>query len=644
MSDEKSEAAGFFTRVWRGRPSRESVSRFWKYTFLLLALIFTIKVVFDGFSAYLARRGLDAELEAKKISSLEYLSVLARRERALIIDTVETRCLERNQLATFRVIDAATQKEIGEAYRESMALRDRLVEMLENLPPNHVEWGKFVDIKQLVADIRKFSFSFSAAMVDQVLKPADGIKKGDTDFQRTVKEIENWLTQDETAKKYFALLSKHRDAAESARKVLGKDSPYFHSIELLENRLKRLAEVRKQNQDKLGGGGYEDVMSRYALWSQALTGHVSDDPTLDEGAFQLSADNAQKLPQLDCDRFETYFQKVTGREISVNAMLAEKASLSARDPQSATMGPVHERGFWDRFDAKLSAVFASYRGMLVYFFTIPPIAQTLFVTLFLGALGALATNTLRLSRVGLWERQPEPPWGELLLSPLIGALAAFGIFLLGSTGLLFTGEPKSGGASTVLSPFFIGLLGFISGLVYDAAFGRVRGFAMRAFSGDGAISGATLEDAALADTLRAAKASYVAELVLKFGIGKRLAGEKEFTFLVPSDDAMMKLPMQVWKDISNGETRTKFENWFRHHHAVKRVTSTDVSTKGVTEIQAEDEKEFALAVDATDKTLSVEKIKVAQADITWGNGVVQIMSEELPEGTGPAPTAEKTAG
>ena len=62
--------------------------------------------------------------------------------------------------------------------------------------------------------------------------------------------------------------------------------------------------------------------------------------------------------------------------------------------------------------------------------------QTLFVTLFLGAMGALALNVLRMSNVGWWANQSEPLWGEIIVGPRLGALAAFGIFLIGSAGRL----------------------------------------------------------------------------------------------------------------------------------------------------------------------------------------------------------------
>jgi len=108
-------------------PSRETSSRFFKYALLLIALTLTLKVVFDGFSYYIARRSLDTELESKKISSLEYLGVVTKRERAFVIDTIETRCLERNVLAMFRVLDADVSKKLHDAYLKSFELKDSLV-------------------------------------------------------------------------------------------------------------------------------------------------------------------------------------------------------------------------------------------------------------------------------------------------------------------------------------------------------------------------------------------------------------------------------------------------------------------------------------------------------------------------------------
>src|SRR5258708_1425709 len=112
-----------------------------------------------------------------------------------------------------------------------------------------------------------------------------------------------------------------------------------------------------------------------------------------------------------------------------------------------------------------------YGQCLQTYFNHTPAAQTLFVTMVLGALGALTLNVLRMSKVGWWSLQDDPPWGEIVVGPLLGALAAFGIFLVGSSGLLLTSD--SSGAQP-LSAYFIGLLCFISGLLHDAALGRAR--------------------------------------------------------------------------------------------------------------------------------------------------------------------------
>jgi uncharacterized surface protein with fasciclin (FAS1) repeats len=286
-------------------------------------------------------------------------------------------------------------------------------------------------------------------------------------------------------------------------------------------------------------------------------------------------------------------------------------------------------GFWLKASAAWNASWDYYHGQLLGFFNSPPVGQTLFVTLFLGALGALTINALRLSKLGWWQPQPDPLWGELMLSPMLGALGAFGIFLLGSTGLLLSGDSKtSAGGATVLSPFFIGMLGFVSGLLYDEAFGRVRRLGIQLFSGDAPVVLNTPEDQSLAQQLRDADASMVAELVLKFGIGKRIADEPEFTLLVPSDAAMGKLTLATWRDISEARTRPKFENWLRRRHALKRVAKTDAATAPI-EIQVEDGKTYPVAVE--NDVLKINGIAVAKPDITWHNGFIHILDGDLPD-------------
>src|SRR5262249_9026978 len=110
------------------------VSRLLKYAVLFIALLITVKMVFDGFSYYLARGGIHAELESKKVSSLEYLLFLSQRERALVVASLETRCRERTQLAAYHINNAqfaALPKEAAAAYRDAYDLKLELVDYIK---------------------------------------------------------------------------------------------------------------------------------------------------------------------------------------------------------------------------------------------------------------------------------------------------------------------------------------------------------------------------------------------------------------------------------------------------------------------------------------------------------------------------------
>jgi len=277
-------------------------------------------------------------------------------------------------------------------------------------------------------------------------------------------------------------------------------------------------------------------MSRYAVWTGALSGGLAESPVLDEMAYDIGLEGDRALATVKCDRFKEYYQAV-------------EQKLIRADP---ARGKISENlSVWQQIN-NLPLV---YRQFLVNYFKQPPAAQTLFVTLALGALGALTLNVLRLSKVGWWAQYRDPLWGEIMVSPLLGALAAFGIYLIGSAGLLLTTDMRAAQSGvTPLSAFFIGFLGFVSGLLYDEAFGRVRRLGTQLFAERIDRPEGRPEDKSLADALKRGSATRVAELVLKYGIGTRLAMESEFTFLVPSDEAVGQKPLQFWLDLNNEAT------------------------------------------------------------------------------------------
>jgi hypothetical protein len=269
---------------------------------------------------------------------------------------------------------------------------------------------------------------------------------------------------------------------------------------------------------------------------------------------------------------------------------------------------------------------------LLTYFKQPPAAQTLIVTLFMGALGGLTVNVLRLSQLGWWRGLKDPLWGEIFVSPILGALAALAIYLVGSAGLLLSSDFRAAqsGASP-LSASFIGLLGFLSGFLYDAAFGRVRRVGWQLFASDTAADAASTtseDDRSLAEALKGGNASRVAGVVLTYGIGAKLASESEFTLLVPSDRAVGQMTLAAWTEITD-KTANAFDAWYRHHHAAKRVTKKDLAgaPAAPVQLQLDDDKTVELKLDGDELKVGITKAIVA--DLAWKKGVIHILQDEL---------------
>lgn len=580
----------------------DSIVRFFKYSVLLVGVLITLRVVFDGYSYYIARRALDAELEAKKIPSLEYLMLLSQRDRALTLASYETRCQERMQLALFRIVDGMLASRIRDASQTMFEARSQIV--------NHLRTsGASVLTKAFLDDLAVTkAVTLSVNEIDHRLGlPASWMEnvKNDDPALRAVREQ---FIQDKRAYEKAALT--HATLVDDVRNQLksktGSEDISLQSIRTLEDRLERLKQDRERN--KLRLQDLEEVLTRYESWTAALTTRGEDRALLDEIAYQVDNSQQTRNDQLNCDYADKFYQAVTDRLIK-----------RGRDVHAST--PTGSDGL--TFDAS-----ELYHNMLARYFKQPPAAQTLFVTLLIGALGALTLNVLRLSKVGWWATYHDPDWGEILVSPLLGALAAFGIYLVGSAGLLLTSDVRNGGSA--LSTAFIGLLGFVSGLLYDEAFGRVRRVGSRIFSGDATGddgTGARPEDLALAKALQAANASLMGSLVLKYNVGLRLARETSFTLLVPSDQAIGSLNLKAWTDI-NDRQKDLFDKWFKHHHAPKTLFQKDVPAGAPVELNLDDSSKVSMTTEAG--VLKVAGVPVLISDIAWEKGVIHVLSATLP--------------
>jgi uncharacterized surface protein with fasciclin (FAS1) repeats len=588
-----------FSRIgqWLNRPSRAgdgSISvRFCKYFVLIACVILTLKIVFDAYSFYVARRDIDSELRSKKVSSLEYLGVLSQRKRALAITALEGRCLERTELTLFRIFDAE-QDHIKAVYNKLMTIKNQMVDLVKG------SGAGLIDVEPAASFINYQRFTL--AELEDHVKPINPETANNADYKALLAKLLKLREQ------YVALALESTPFREQLETMIADKkldaSPYWR-MDAIHRVAQRNLQVRKELDDtKSKVGDIEDILARYGVWTGALTGGAANNPVLDEMAYQIEKADEASLDQPNCAAFKDYYAAVNNRILVLDP-------LAKKSWQDLT---------WLQ---RIESIPNYYRQSLLIYFNQPPAAQTLLVTMVLGALGALTLNVLRMSKVGWWSLQDDPLWGEIVVGPLLGALAAFGIFLIGSSGLLLTTD--SNGAQP-LSAYFIGLLGFISGLLYDEAFGRVRRVGAQIFSSkpsEDAVN-AKAEDRSLAEALQNNSASLAASLVLKYGIGTRLSLESEFTLLAPSDEAMGRLSLATWTGL-NDPKRDVFNKWYDRHHAAKRVAKADVASNN--ELKVDDGAPYPLALDGTE--LKINNTRVLIADISWGKGVIHILSEDV---------------
>jgi hypothetical protein len=582
----------------------QSFGRFFKYSFLMITLLSVTKIVFDGYSYYVARRSIDAELDSQKISSLEYLNVLQQRERALIRETLETRCTERIEIALFRIFNVLKETKLKEYHAQTMVAKDSLVaEIKENGP-------KFLDgWKDAVDYVNSATFRV-AEFKSNHLKRLASVNEEDQGYKDFVGEINKHLS------KYNDLVLSNADLQKLAEEAQEETKHLWHlqAVRTLEDRLKRLNAERAAIRAG-GGANLDEILARYTVWTDALTGRSGVGELFDEMAVEANTEDQAALAQMNCQ----LLKKFNPAEFTKLGQAATTQFADDNQQQTHLSAPGRWIGGW-------------YNERLLTYFKQPPAAQTLIVTLFMGALGGLTVNVLRLSQLGWWRGQKDPLWGEIFVSPILGALAAFAIYLVGAAGLLLTSDFRAAqsGASP-LSASFIGLLGFLSGFLYDAAFGRVRRVGAQLFSGDtetDATPNASEDDRSLAETLGSANASLVAGLVLTYGIGSKLASESAFTFLVPSDHAIGQMRLATWNELID-RTADAFDTWYKHHHASKRVTKRDLvgPPPAVIQLEFDDARTVELKVEADE--LKIGATKAIVADLAWNKGVVHILQDEL---------------
>jgi hypothetical protein len=122
---------------------------------------------------------------------------------------------------------------------------------------------------------------------------------------------------------------------------------------------------------------------------------------------------------------------------------------------------------------KVNQEYLAFKEMEKYWYSKPFILApydllVLLLVMLMGALGGMARI---LRDYGASGRQ-KPPRADYFFLPMIGAVVAIGGFVLAKTGLLLLSSAKD---ETALSPFMIGLVGLISGLLAKEVIDRLAG-------------------------------------------------------------------------------------------------------------------------------------------------------------------------
>jgi hypothetical protein len=202
-----------------------------------------------------------------------------------------------------------------------------------------------------------------------------------------------------------------------------------------------------------------------------------------------------------------------------------------------------------------------YGTLIRNFIGFPTSAQTFIVTMLFGSLGALSLQALRLSNRGYWGTVSDPSWGEIVISMWLGMAAAIIVYLLASIGLLVVSDGRSNTAEvSTVGASLVALLGFVSGLLNDEAFGRIRKFGLQFFEAaeKGPDADATGPNADLVHRLEDAGCNRFAELARIHCLGTSLAPKDHFTLFVPADPAFDGRPLSEWNALANPKQGAPF--------------------------------------------------------------------------------------
>jgi uncharacterized surface protein with fasciclin (FAS1) repeats len=596
-----------------------------KYTALIVLAGLHLFYIVILFSSYTVRR--DLETDVAKLGadqSLDSLVMLSSMGGETVRKIREYRCLQRDAIAFYRIATMDLRRDISEVYRHTLALRQELRGFIATQPMlNRQESEKSFDNAWGVPLAGDLVFQTSATpeqrqkTLEEFRAKLDGqftAFKADTKHHTAVIELLD-------AKKKAIETPEQLRAAANRQQQYEQELFDLTAVGTLETAL------AKMNKD-MASAGLKDakrlnILIRKVSAEESLGRGDPQASYLSEIANQLdTSGQSAPLRDLDCTKLDEALtdkivagmaakrdDKLGDRE---KALIKEYVAARARDDTLPVLSQV---------GTFLQDV---HRPITQAFIAFPTSAQTLIVTMLFGSLGALSLQALRLSNRGYWGTVSDPSWGEIVISMWLGMTGAIIVYLLASIGLLVVSDGRSNAAEvSTVGASLVALLGFVSGLLNDEAFARIRRFGLQFFqdgtakAAEGAASGPNAE---LAQRLLDAGCSRFAELARIHCLGTTLQPKDHFTLFAPANATFDGRPLSEWSALADPKRNAPFTS-FASARLVDTATLTAADLGTLPQLAMADGSTVPLERTGADVRLRGERIELGQP-YKWRNGAI----------------------
>lgn len=604
-------------------------------------------MIFAVFASYVDRRNFDTALKSTSSNNLsyEYMYYAFEGARDQLENLRDQRCAERDALTFYRLSTFRLREAYSEAYQIGLGLRAAIRQFInerkDKLDLSKMEttlnnsWGILLAGELIFraevgdADRKQIGDELNHTEEDLITKANEQLR-ADPSLYQLVQQISDDLKADP----FDALKQLAQQSLDSSSHIFD-----LSAVSAFEQQLQRLNEASLQalwNKD--------DPISHIFI-QRLLLDNVARGTDL-QGAAKIASEvfnpargtaNAN-LANLDCSPAYTraieaahkFFDQYV-RPGLIQTLLPE---ISKPDHAETRLGDAMDSA-WQHISQKAGQDPVSFKAGYLSWFSRANVwllsqsttLQTLLVTVLFGVAGALCLNALRLSRRGVWKTVEDPGWGEILLSIVLGGSAALVVFLLATLGLIVVSDGQSrGGDFTTVGASLVGVLGFVSGLLNESAFGRIVFVGQQFF---GQTADGRQEDDELVRTLKQLGCTRFAQLAAIFDLAPQYsAGSVPQTLFVPFDGVFDALPLSQWEQLSAREAPQYFTMLGERLTHEGKLTITDI--KAMSELKMHDGTVLHVETGGDPPEIRLDGVKLRSVPAEWKGGVIFVMEGAPP--------------